>query len=149
VRWVGKSAIAVLADVKGGVRPSGLRQILYRGRDLRIAFDQKNVSGLKAGQKPIRRSGRRRRVDMPLAAQIACESPANLLQYVAQQIPLSIWQNAFLQYGIRSCGMLCYVQSKLCWPLTLLDWQFFAHVAGANVDHQGYRSLTERSADMW
>jgi hypothetical protein len=82
---VGKSPITMRADVKGSVRPGGLRQIFDRRADLRIALDQQYVSGLEAGEQPIRRGGWTGPVDMPLPAQKARKATTDLFQYAAQR----------------------------------------------------------------
>jgi hypothetical protein len=90
MRDVGKSAVTMPADKKGRVRPGGLRQILDRHADLRIALDQQDVSGLEAGEQLIRRSGWTGPVDMPLPAQIAGKSLTDLFERDPQRSSPSV-----------------------------------------------------------
>ncbi len=96
---VGKSAIAVRADIKSGVRPGRLRQIFDRRADLRIALNQQHVPGLEAGEQPIRWSGRRSPVDMALPAQKARKGTTDLFRYAAQRASTLFLKNLTTAFG--------------------------------------------------
>jgi len=90
VRRLGKTSVALRTDIKGGVRPCRLRQILDRDADLRIAFDEQNVPWFEAGDQPFGRGRRSSPVNMSFPAQIPREDPADFFQYITQRVVSSV-----------------------------------------------------------